>query len=325
MMKFSTKLLAVLPFATALTFSMPTDAADFPTRPIRLVVPFAPGGSADLVARIVAADASQRIGQAIIVENRPGANGNLAANQVAKAAPDGYTLLLGTSTLAIVRTLTPDLPYDVQKDLAPVIKIGSGAFVIAVTEASNIKTISELIATVKARPGQLNFGTAATGSSTHLSGELFNIRAGIAAQHISYKGEPQALAALIGNEVSYVVASYGATAGFLQSGRLRALAVTSPLRMKALPQVPSVAEAGFAGFDAGYWNGIFVTGMTPVDVINKLYSALADASRSTAVTEKLENLSLRVEATSPQAFASELAADIGKWAGVIRTAKVTAQ
>ena len=316
-------LLAALPVSLALSATLPVQAADFPTRPVRMLVPFAPGGSADLVGRIVAADASPRLGQTIIVENRPGADGNLAANQVAKAAADGYTLLLGTSTLSIVRTLTPDLPYDVQKDLAPVIKIGSGAFVIAVTSASGPKTIQELIATVKARPAQLNFGTAASGSSTHLAGELFNIRAAIAAQHISYKGEPQALTGLIGNEVSYVVASYGATAGFLQAGRLRALAVTSPLRMKALPDVPSVAEAGLPGFDAGYWNGIFATGKTPTDIVDKLYTALADASRSAPITEKLENLSLRVEATRPQAFATELAADIEKWAGVIRTAKVT--
>jgi len=311
--------------ALTLTLAAPAGAADFPTRPLRLVVPFAPGGSADLVGRIVAADAAPRLGQAIVVENRPGADGNVAANQVAKAAPDGYTLLLGTSTLAIVRTLTPELPYDVQKDLAPVIKIGSGAFVIAVAGTSTAKTIEDLIATVKARPRQLNFGTAASGSSTHLAGELFNMRAGIAAQHISYKGEPQALTGLIGNEVTYVVASYGATAGFLQAGRLRALGVTSPFRMKALPNVPTVAETGLQGFDAGYWNGIFATGKTPTDIVDKLYGALAAAARSAPITEKLENLSLRVEATRPQVFATELAADIEKWAGVIRTAKLTAQ
>ena len=154
-------------------------AADFPVRPVRLIVPFAPGGASDLGARIIAADASARLGQTIIVENKPGADGNIAADQVAKAAPDGYTLLLGTSTLAIVRTLTPNLTYNMQKDLAPVIKIDSGAFVIAVSPDVPVKSVEELIAYVKARPGRLNFGTAANGSSTHLAGELFNMRAGL--------------------------------------------------------------------------------------------------------------------------------------------------
>ena len=300
-------------------------AADFPARPVRLIVPFAPGGASDLGARIIAADASARLGQTIIVENKPGADGNIAADQVAKATPDGYSLLLGTSTLAIVRTLTPNLTYNLQKDLAPVIKIGSGAFVIAVSPDVPVKSAEELIAYVKARPGRLNFGTAANGSSTHLAGELFNMRAGLQALHIGYKGEPQALTALVANEVQYVVASYSSMAGFLQSGRLRAVAVTSPLRMKALPNVPTVAEAGFPGFDAGYWNAIFTTAKTPPEVIDKLYTALAEAARSAQTTEKLEALSLRVEATGPQAFAAEIATDIDKWAEVIRTAKVTAQ
>ena len=169
------------------------------------------------------------------------------------------------------------------------------------------------------------FGSAATGSSTHLTGELFNMRAGLETLHIGYKGEPQALAALLSNEVHYVVASYGATAGFLRAGRLRAVAVTSPVRLKALPDVPAVAETGFPGFDAGYWNGIFTTAKTPADVVEKLYTALADSARSPQVNEKLEALSLRVEAVRPQPFAAEIASDIDKWAEVIRTAKVAAQ
>lgn len=307
-----TALCAALPAALTLALALtPAAAADYPTRPIRMLVPFAAGGSADLVARIVAADAAPRLGQPIVIENRVGA--------------DGYTILIGSSTIAIVRTLTPDLPNDLMRDLALVMKVGSGAFVMAVADTSPVKTVQDLIAAAKARPTQLNFCTAASGSSTHLAGELFNIRSGIQVQHIGYKGEPQALTALVGNEVNYVVASYDAAAPFLQGGRVRVIAVTSPFRMKSLPNIPSVAEAGLPNFDAGYWNGIFVTGKTPPDVVDKLYGAMADAAKTPATTGKLENLGLRVEATGPKAFATELAADVEKWAGVIRTAKVTAQ
>lgn len=299
-------------------------AAEFPIKPVRLIVPFGPGGSADIVARLVAAEASRRLPQPVVVENKPGADGNIAADQIAKSAPDGYNLLLGTSTLAIVRTLTPNLPYNLQSDLAPVINIGGGAFVMVVNPQLPAKSVGEYVALAQSRPRQLNFGSAASGSSTHLAGALFHSMAGVELLHVGYKSEPQALTALLANEVQVVVASYTAAAGFLQSGSLRALAVTSAARMKALPAVPTVAESGYPGYEAGYWNGIFAAAKTPADIIDRLYGVFADSARTPQVTQKLEALTFEVEAGTPQRFASRIASDVDKWAEVIRRAKIVA-
>ena len=300
-------------------------AAEFPLRPVRMILPFGAGGASDIVGRILAAEVATRTGQPVVVENKPGADGNIAADYVAKSAADGYTLLMGTSTLAIVRTLYANLTYDLQRDLAPVINVGSGPFVITVNAQSPVKSLAELIATAKARPRKLNFASAATGSSTHLAGELFNSRSGIEVQHVGYKSEPQALAALLAEEVVYTVASYGATTGFLQNGRIRAIAVTSPNRIKLLPDVPSVSEAGLPGFDAGFWNGIFAPGKTSPEIVERLYIIFAEAARTPQVTERLENFALRVDAIRPQAFSAQIAADIDKWAAVIKAAKVSPQ
>lgn len=300
-------------------------AADFPARPIRLIVPFGPGGSADIVARLVSAEAGKRLSQPVVVENRPGADGNIAAEQVARSPADGYVLLLGTSTLAIVRTLSPNLTYDLQRDLAPVINLGGGAFVMAVNAQSPLKSVRDLIGFLKARPNQANFASAASGSSTHLAGALFNATAGLDVVHVGYKSEPQALSALLANEVQFVVASYTATASFLQGGKLRAIAVTSSGRMRALPEVPTVAESGLQGFDAGYWNGIFAPAKTPQDVVETLYKVFAESAREAQTVRKLDALTFRVDAIRPEAFKTQIAGDIEKWAKVIRAAKVVSQ
>lgn len=310
--------------ATAVAFLLPIQqikAADFPARPIRIIVPFAPGGSTDIVSRLVAQVASNRLNQRLIVENRSGASTAIGA-AAAHADPDGYTLLLGSTTLVLSVLLGQRSGVDVQRDLAAVTNVGSAPFVWTVNADLPVNTLPEFVRYAKANTGIVNFASPSIGGSQHMAGELLNLKAGIKMTHVLYKSEGLAVNDLLGKHVQIVPASYSALAGHMNSGRLRALAVTGRSRIKALPNVPTVEESGISGYQLEYWNGFFAPAKTPRDIVEKLSDALTESIRTPEVSKKLEDLGFRVEASPAQEFAKQIESDIRRWSELIKTTGV---
>jgi tripartite-type tricarboxylate transporter receptor subunit TctC len=311
-------LLAVLP-----TLGSAQGAANYPDRPIKLIVPYPPGGSTDPVARILATDIGPRIGQPIVVDNRPGAAGSIGTEAVARAAPDGYTILLHTSVVATDPTLKKNATYDVKRDLAPVTLAVTGPYLVVVNPSLPVKNIAELIAYAKANPGKLFYGSAGTGSSGHLIGELFKQAAGIEMTHVPYKGGGPSITGLMGNEVQLLFDTLGGSRALAESGRLRAIAVTSPQRSPVMPNVPTVSESGLKGFEAVYWLGIFAPAKTPQPIVDKLYREIKTSLDDPAIKAKLLEQGNVAQALPPAEFAKVLDADIGRYKTVIETAKIT--
>ena len=262
-------------------------AANFPDRPIKLIVPYPPGGSTDPVARLLASDLSTRLGQPVVVDNRPGAAGSIGTEAVARAAPDGYTLLLHTSVIATDPTFKKTLPYDVKRDLAPVTLAVNGPYLLVVNPSLPVKNVAELIAYAKANPGKLNFGSAGQGSSGHLIGELFKTSAGIDMVHVPYKGGGPSITGLMGNEVQLLFDTISGSGALAENGKLRALAVTSSARSPALPNVPTINESGLKDFSVVYWLGIFAPAKTPPEIVDKLYKAFRASLDNPEVSAKL--------------------------------------
>jgi len=301
--------------ASALT--APSLAQDYPTRPIRIVVPYAPGGSTDTIARIVGAQVAKTIGQPVVIENKPGAASAVGSLLVAKSPADGYTLLLGTGTLAINKSLRKDLGYDVETDLAPVANAAGGPFMLLVHPDFPAKTVAELIAYAKANPGKLNFGTPGAGTQNHLAGELFATTAGIKMVHVPYRGEGLAVTAAYSREIEVAVATFSAGGAFVQDGKLRALAVTSAARDPLLPNVPTVAESGLPGYAAAFWNGFLAPAGTPKQIIDKLAKEFAAALRSDDVKDRFGKLGLNIIQQTPEEFRATIVSDVAKWAKVV--------
>jgi len=294
----------------------------YPDKPIKLVVPYPPGGSTDPVARILAQDIAPRIGQPIVVDNRPGAAGSIGTEAVARAAPDGYTILLHTSVIATDPTLKKNAAYDVKRDLAPITLAVTGPYLVVVNPALPVKNIAELIAYAKANPGKLFYGSAGQGSSGHLIGELFKAAAGIDMTHVPYKGGGPSITGLMGNEVQLLFDTLGGSRSLAESGKLRALAVTSPARSPVMPTVPTVSESGLKDFEAVYWLGIFAPARTPQPIVDKLYSQLKASLDDPAIKAKLLEQGNVAQALPPAEFAKVLDGDIARYRKVIETAKI---
>ena len=297
----------------------PVAAADYPTKPIRIVVPFPPGGTTDILARAVAQKLSETWNQQVIVDNRPGAGGNIGADIVAKAAPDGYTLVMGTvGTHAINPNLYARMPYDHVKDFAPVILVAGVPNVLVVNPSLPVHSVKELIDYAKANPGKLNFASSGNGTSIHLSGELFKTMAGVQMTHVPYKGSAPALADLMGGQVQLMFDNLPSSLGLIKGGKLRAVAVTSSARAAALPDVPTIAESGLPGFEASSWFGVLAPAGTPHDIVAKLNAAIAAWLATPDAKEKLLAQGAIAAGGTPEDFAKHIDRETSKWAKVVK-------
>jgi tripartite-type tricarboxylate transporter receptor subunit TctC len=318
-----TTLLRAALIAAALAAAAPAVAAEYPSRPITLVVPYAAGGGNDVIARIVAERMSASLHQAIVIENRGGAGGTIATRQVAKAAPDGYTLLIATSSLAINPSLYPNVGYDPRKDFAPVGLIASSSNVVLVHPSVPARSIAELIALAKRDDGKLTFASTGTGSSVHLAAELFAGMAGIKITHVPYKGSGPALNDLIGGHVTMMFATMASAAGLVRDGsKVRALAVTGAQRSSLFPDLPTIAEAGLPGYEAVLHYGIVAPAGTPKAAVETLNRALNAALADAEVKNKLAIEGAETLPVSPEAYAADIAAEETKWSEIIRKAGV---
>jgi tripartite-type tricarboxylate transporter receptor subunit TctC len=299
-------------------------AQGYPAKPVRIVVPFGPGGAVDTVSRIVGQRLSEQMKTPFIVENRAGASGNLGAEAVAKAAPDGYTLLMGANGLATNGALFGNLPFDTLRDFAPVARIGYAPLVLVVPASSPAKSLRELVALAKARPGKLSYGTAGNGSSGHLASELLRSTAGIDVFHVPYKGGAPALTDLVGERISFMLINPVEAVPHVKAGRLRALAVSSDKRLALLADVPTFAEAGLPGYEASVWWGLVAPARTPRDVVQRLSDETLRALQDEGVRQKLEALGAVVAPQPSEEFAKFLAREIRTWEAVIRKSGIRA-
>jgi tripartite-type tricarboxylate transporter receptor subunit TctC len=298
-------------------------AQAFPARPVHLIVGFAPGGGNDIVARLLGQWLSDRLGQAFVVENRPGAASNIATELVVRAAPDGYTLLLVSSNNATNAALYHDLKFNFVRDIAPVAAISRNSLVLTVNPALPVKTVPELVAYAKANPGKVNLGSAGTGGIGHLTGELFKMMTGIEMVHVPFRGNGPALTALVGGQVEALFPSLASSLEFIRSGKLRGLAVTSATRSEALPELPTVAEF-VPGFEASTWYGIGAPKGTPPDVVDRINAAIRAALADAHIQERFAQLGDVATPMTPAEFGRYIAAETEKWAKVVTFAHVKA-
>jgi tripartite-type tricarboxylate transporter receptor subunit TctC len=297
----------------------PAVTAEYPVRPVNLIVAFTPGGPSDVLARIVGRQLEKILGQTFVVENRPGGAGNIAAEAAARAAPDGYTLLMGNNgLLATNQSLFKKLNFDAEKDFAPISMIGSQPNILVVNPALGIKTMGELIAYAKAHPGKLNYGHSGYGAAAHLSAELFKAAAGVDIVAVSYKGAAPALQDLIAGNVQLMFATSASVVGFINSGTLRPLAVTTLHRFSLMPDLPTVAELGLPGFDATTWHGLVAPAATPKPIIAALNRAVVQALQEPQTLQPLHDLGVEVDSSTPEAFAAYIKSEIPKWAAVVK-------
>jgi tripartite-type tricarboxylate transporter receptor subunit TctC len=318
--------LASLACALVLALGAAAHADDYPTRPITLIVPYSAGGGNDTMARVVADKMSRTLGQQIVIENKGGAGGSIATRQIAKAAPDGYTLGLGgTGTLAINPTLYPNVGYDPRKDFAPVGLIATSALVVLVNPQVEAKTIPELIALAKREPGKLNYASAGVGSGIHLGAELFAHMAGIKLTHVPYKGSGPALADLLGGHVSIYLASLPPAIGLVKEGRVRALAVTGPKRSDVFPDLPTVAEAALPGYEAVLHYGIVAPAGTPAPAIEKLSAALRAALAEGDVRQRIIADGAEPMPMTPAEYAADIDREEKKWSEVVKISGAKAE
>jgi len=294
-------------------------AQSYPNKTIRMIVPFPAGGATDIVARLVAQKLGDAVGQQVIVDNRGGAAGTIGSDLAAKSPPDGYTILIGTSsTHAIAQSLYAKLPYDSIKDFTPVVGIATATIVLSMHPSVPAKTVRELIVLAKAKPDALSFASSGSGGVSHLVGEMFKAQAGVQMLHIPYKGDAPALADLVGGQVSLEFGTALSFLPYIQSGRLKALAVTSLRRSQVMPDVPTVAESGLKGFEALQWFGVFAPAGTRAEVVTRLNTEIVKILQTADMRERLTKLASEVMADTPEQFAAFQKAEIAKWARVVK-------
>jgi tripartite-type tricarboxylate transporter receptor subunit TctC len=312
----------VLLFRVALVFACITlqaAAQSFPTKPVHVIVPFPPGGAADLLTRALGKKLTEAWGQAVVPDNRPGAGGNIGADIVAKAPPDGHTILMGAvSTHAINVWLYKSLPYDPLKDFAPVTLVTSVPNVLVVHPSVPAKNVRELIALAKARKGELNFASGSTGSAGHLAGELFKTMAGVDMVHIPYKGAAPAVTDLLAGHVSLMFDNLASGLPNIKARRVRALAVTTLKRSPFLPELPTISESGLRGFDIGTWFGVFAPASTPREIVMRLNAEIARALQTPVMKERLATLGAEAMPNTPEAFAAFVKAEMAKYREIVR-------
>jgi len=309
----------------SLLVSFQAPAQDFPHKPLRMIVPYGPGGVTDITARIVAPKLAEALGQPVVIENRPGAASMPGTDAVAKASPDGYTLLVNSTALAANPVLFKNIPYDSVRDLAPVSLLSTVPTVLVVNPAFAGGSVKDLIAQAKAKPGALNYGSAGNGSGNHLATEMFMHAAGIRAQHVPYKGGGAVMADLVGGQINFVFAVLPTAHPFIAGGKLKALAVTSPQRSSALPEVPTVAEAALPGFALLEWLGLFTTAGTPAPVIERLNAAASKALQNPEVVERFRALGAEAAGGPPARLDAYYKAELSRWANLAREVKFEVQ
>ena len=321
MFRFSALIAACIAF-TATAHAQPTGKPGgvYPSKPVRLIVPFAPGGSNDIMARITAQKLTESFGQQVIVDNRAGASGIVGTEIAAKAPPDGYTVLMMSLTLTVNPSLYKKLPYDTVKDLAPVTLVASAPLMLVVHPSIPAKSVNEFIAFAKANPGKLNFGSGGAGATPHLAGEMLKMMARLQMTHVPYKGGGPALADLIGGQIQVMLENLPSTLPHVKAGRLRALALTGLNRSPLVPDLPTLDEAGLKGYEIVGWNGLFVPSGTPQNIIAYLHGLTVKMLAQAEVKERLATLGAEGVGNTPDEFRAFVKAEIVKWARVVKEA-----
>jgi tripartite-type tricarboxylate transporter receptor subunit TctC len=307
-------------FAAGLVFSHAAGAqSDWPSKPIRIIGPFAPGGNGDVVARVTAARLQQLLGQPVIVENKTGAGGVIATDYVAKSAPDGYTLLMSsTGPHTISPSLMAKIPYDPLRDLAPVSLVSSNALVLLVNPSLPVKTVPELIALAKREPGKLHFSSSGIGGTMHLSAEMFKSMAGIDIVHVPFRGGAPATTALLAGEVQMAFSNLSDALPHIKTGRLRALGVTSDKRQAQAPEVPTIAESGLQGYQVTMWNGLVAPGGTPPEVVNRIAAAVQKITSDPSFQSKMAEIGSVSMVDTPEHFRSYVNEELARWSKVVK-------
>jgi tripartite-type tricarboxylate transporter receptor subunit TctC len=311
--------------AFSVVFAGAASASAYPDKPIRLLVPYPPGGITDVLTRSLAELMRKDLGQPVVVENKPGASGNIGMAEGARAAPDGYTLVLAPTGNLTVNQFLFKLPFDVQKDLAPITVLATSPNVLVVHPSVPAKTFREFLDYAKANPGKLNFPSPGEGSGAHLAGELLNIEGGLKTVHVPYKGMAPAVTDLLGGQVQFMFAGISTVLQHIKSGKLVPLAIASPQRSAQLPDVPTVAESGIPGFDVTSWYGLVVRAGTPPQVVRKLHGDIVEALRSEEVRTKLQGLGLDPMGNTPEEFERMIAAESRKWSDIVQKAGIKPQ
>lgn len=301
-------------------------AQSYPAKPVRLVVPFPAGGATDILARTISQRAAEKLGQPIVIDNRPGAGGTIGSDSVAKAAPDGYTLLIATgSTHSIGPIINPKIPYNVERDFAPVVYVARTASVLVVPNQLPVKNLTEFIALLKAKPGQFNYGSSGNGTNSHLSGELFKAQAGVFMTHIPYRGTGLVFTDMMSGQVHMLIDNYVTAQPHIRDGKLRVLGVTSAQRLPFMPEVPTLDEQGLKGFDVTNWFGIYAPKGTPADMIAKVNGAFNQALQEPDMQKRLAALGATPTGSTPEQMAQVVASDTAKWAKLIRDRKIVVE
>lgn len=308
----------VIAFLLALFAGAAAAQGNYPAKPIRLIVGYTPGGATDIVARLLATKLQEALGQTVIVENKPGAGSNIASELVAKSAPDGYTLLVGSIANATNMVVYKNLGYDTLRDFAPVTQLMSAPSVLAVHPSFPAKNLQELIALAKRDPGKYAFASSGSGGSPHLAGEMLKLRAGIDLIHVPYKGAAPALSDLLGGQVQMAFQTALSAVPHLQSGQLRAVAVAANKRLAQLPNVPTMAEAGLPDFEVSSWNGLFAPAKTPPEIVARLHAEAVKALATPDLREKLNAQGAEAVGSTPEEFRAYIRAEIEKWGKVVR-------
>ncbi|MGJ7544564.1 tripartite tricarboxylate transporter substrate binding protein [Variovorax sp. LT1R16] len=314
----------VLALAASLVAPAAALAQAYPDKPVRMVLPFPPGGVTDILARALAEKLAPRLGQPVIVDNKPGAGTVLASDLVARAPADGYTLLLAASSLGTAPLLYEKVGYDAVKSFAPITQVASVVHVLVVNQQLPVKSVAELVAYAKQNPGKLNYASTGTGTSTHLEGELFKSMAKAYMVHIPYRGSGPALTDVVGGQVSVMIDALGSSGPFIKAGKLRALAVTTAKRSQSIPDLPTVAESGLPGYEAMPWLGLVAPAGTPQPVIDRLHREIAEILKEPELRERFKGWGLDIIGNTPAEFSSFLRRDIDQWARVISSAKIKA-
>lgn len=325
MIRFARNLVVALPCIAALCAAAPAYAQSYPSKTIRLIVPYPAGGATDFFARLVFPKMGERLGQQVVVENRPGAGTAIGASEVARSAPDGYTLLLGDAgTYAFNPTLYKKLTYDPIKDFAPVSLTGRFALILTVNpQAMNVTSVREFVAAAKRQPGKINYGAPGPGSPIHLAMDFFRQRAGIDMTPIPYKGGADAMNDLIGGRISTMFLDIASGLPQIRGGKVRALGVASDKRVAALPDLPTIGESGYPGFEAWAWQGFVAPAGTPRAVVMRLNAEFAKVMADPVIAQRLSESGFQPQTSTPEEFAAYLKSEIAKWAKVIREAKIS--
>lgn len=297
-------------------------AADYPQRPIRLIVPYLPGGSTDILARLVSPRLSANLKQQIIIDNRPGGGGNIATEVAARASPDGYTLLMAISSIVTTPAVKPKTNYDPVKDFTPILLIAKSPYRVVINPTVPASTIQEWFALVKSNPGAMNYGTAGTGSGVHLSVELFKIMSGVNIVHVPYKGSPPAMADLIGGQIQMMFGGTLSTLNYTKSGRLRALAVTSLKRRADSPELPTIAETVVPGYEAGEWFGVFAPAGLPKPLLGRIHTEFMRVVNDPEIRDRLSADGMDLAVGSPDEFSAFIKRELAKWVRVVKETKI---